>query len=115
MHFEQQCGAAINSQRQGDLAMKKFSQIAMVGALAFAFAGTAMAQSGGGGSKTDTSKPAVSPKEPKPHLPHFKHKKAASGVGGTTLHQEDKASHLKGASAAAAASALGTNDKGQPQ
>ena len=97
--------------------MKKFSQIAMVGALAFAFAGTAMAQGagGGGGSKTDESKPAVSPKEPKPHLPHFKHKKAASGVGGTTLHQEDKASHLKGASAAAAASAMGTNDKGQPQ
>ena len=30
--------------------MKKFSQIAMVGALAFAFAGTAMAQAGGGGS-----------------------------------------------------------------
>jgi len=29
--------------------------------------------------------------------------------------QQDKASHLKGASAAAAASAMGTNDKGQPQ
>ncbi len=89
--------------------MKKFSQIAMVGALAFAFAGTAMAQGagGGGGSKTDESKHAVSPKELKPHLPHFKHKKAASGVHGTTLHQEDKASHLKGASAAAATSALG--------
>jgi len=96
--------------------MTKFSQIAMVGALAFAFAGTAMAQSGGGGSKTDTSKPAVSPTEPKPHLPHFKHhKKAASEAGGTTLHKQDKASHLKGASAAAAASAMGTNDKGQPQ
>jgi hypothetical protein len=96
--------------------MKKFSQIAMIGALAFAFAGAAMAQSGGGGSKTDESKPAVSPKEPKPHLPHFKHhKKAASETGGTTLHQQDKASHLKGASAAAAASALGTNDKGAPQ
>jgi hypothetical protein len=40
------------------------------------------------------------------------HKK---GMGGTTLHKQDKASHLKGASAAAAASALGTNDKGQPQ
>jgi hypothetical protein len=97
--------------------MKKFSQIAMVGAIAFAFAGAAMAQgAGGGGPKTDESKPAVSPKEPKPHLPHFKHhKKAASETGGTTLHQQDKASHLKGASAAAAASALGTNDKGQPQ
>ena len=44
--------------------------------------------------------------------PHVKHKK---GSGGTTLHQEDKASHLKGASAAKAASALGTNDKGAPQ
>jgi hypothetical protein len=92
--------------------MKKFSQIAMVGAIAFAFAGAAMAQ--GGGSKTDESKPAVSPKQPKPHLPHH-HKKAASETGGTTLHQQDKASHLKGASAAAAASALGTNDKGAPQ
>jgi hypothetical protein len=44
--------------------------------------------------------------------PHVKHKK---GTGGTTLHQENKAAHLKGASAAKAASALGTNDKGQPQ
>jgi hypothetical protein len=35
-------------------------------------------------------------------------------TGGTTLHKKDKAAHLKGASAAAAASALGTNDKGQP-
>ncbi|SAL36509.1 hypothetical protein AWB64_03702 [Caballeronia sordidicola] len=96
--------------------MKKFSQIALVGALAFAFAGAAMAQGagGGGGSKTDVSKPPVSPKEPKPHLPH-RHKKAASDAGGTTLHQQDKASHLKGASAAAAASAMGTNDKGAPQ
>jgi hypothetical protein len=97
--------------------MKKFSQIALVGALAFAFAGAAMAQGagGGGGSKTDESKPPVSPVEPKPHLPHLKHhKKAASEAGGTTLHKQDKASHLKGASAAAAASALGTNDKGAP-
>ncbi len=34
--------------------------------------------------------------------------------GGTTLHKKDKASHLRGASAAAAASAMGTNDKGAP-
>jgi hypothetical protein len=94
--------------------MKKFSQIALVGALAIAFAGAAMAQ--GGGSKTDESKPPVSPTEPKPHLPHLKHhKKAASEAGGTTLHKQDKASHMKGASAAAAASAMGTNDKGAPQ
>ncbi len=37
------------------------------------------------------------------------------GMHGTTLHKQDKASHLRGASAAAAASALGTNDKGAPQ
>jgi hypothetical protein len=39
------------------------------------------------------------------------HKK---GMGGTTLHQQDKKSRLHGASAAAAASAMGTNDKGAP-
>lgn len=32
---------------------------------------------------------------------------------GTTLHQQNKATKLHGASAARAASALGTNDKGQ--
>jgi hypothetical protein len=31
------------------------------------------------------------------------------------MHQQNKAHKLKGASAAAAASSLGTNDKGQPQ
>jgi hypothetical protein len=94
--------------------MKKVSQFALIGALAVAFAGSAMAQSGGGGGpKTDESKPAVSPKEPV-HLPHLHHKKKTT-TGGTTLHQQDKASRLKGASAAKAASALGTNDKGQPQ
>jgi hypothetical protein len=104
--------ATIYNQRS--VAMKKVSQIALIGALACAFAGSAMAQAGGGGGpKTDESKPAVSPKEPV-HLPHLKHHKK-SGTGGTTLHKEDKASHLKGASAANAASALGTNDKGQPQ
>ena len=34
--------------------------------------------------------------------------------GGTTLHRTNKALYLRGASAAGAASALGTNDKGQP-
>lgn len=34
---------------------------------------------------------------------------------GTTMHQKNKAMKLHGASAAAAASAMGTNDKGQPQ
>ena len=40
---------------------------------------------------------------------------AAQKSKGTTLHQQNKAHKLKGASAAAAASALGTNDKGAPQ
>jgi hypothetical protein len=94
--------------------MKMFSKFALIGALAVAFAGSAMAQGAGGGSKTDDSKPPVSPKEPV-HLPHFKHHKKSTGTGGTTLHQEDKAAHLKGASAEKAAAAMGTNDKGQPQ
>jgi hypothetical protein len=98
---------------QGEWHMKMFSKFALIGALAVAFAGSAMAQGAGGGSKTDNSKPAVSPKEPV-HLPHLKHH-AKSGTGGTTLHQEDKAAHLKGASAEKAAEAMGTNDKGQPQ
>ncbi len=33
--------------------------------------------------------------------------------GGTTLHKKNKVTRLRGASAAAAASAMGTNDKGQ--
>jgi hypothetical protein len=37
------------------------------------------------------------------------------GSHGTTLHKQNKATHLRGASAAAAASAMGTNDKGSPQ
>jgi hypothetical protein len=45
---------------------------------------------------------------------------AASGAmakpsKGTTLHQQNKAHKQKGAAAAAAASSLGTNDKGAPQ
>jgi hypothetical protein len=37
------------------------------------------------------------------------------GSHGTTLHKQNKAMHARGASAAAAASAMGTNDKGSPQ
>ncbi len=91
--------------------MKKFSQVALAGAVALAFAGSAMAQGAGGGSKEG------GPVSPDDHaasaVHHFHHKHMKSK--GTTLHQEDKAAHLKGASAAKAASAMGTNDKGQPQ
>src|ERR1700722_13961343 len=81
---------------QGNSSMKMFSQVALISALAFTFAGSAMAQSDRGAA-ADSAASAVK----KPH--HHK---------GTTLHQQDKASHLKGASAAAAASSLGTDDKG---
>ncbi len=64
--------------------------MALIGALALAFSTTAFAQAASDAGATTTKKSK-----------------------GATLHQQ-KAHKLKGASAAAAASALGTNDKGQP-
>ncbi|WP_277185600.1 hypothetical protein [Caballeronia sp. BR00000012568055] len=67
-------------------------KMALIGALAFAFSTAAFAQAASDTGATMTKKQK-----------------------GTNLHQQNKAHKLKGASAAAAASALGTNDKGQPQ
>lgn len=92
--------------------MKRSNRFAVVGMLAFALSVPAFAQSGGGGSASEGGKPQGPDSGMAASGPHVKHKK---GTGGTTLHQENKAAHLKGASAAKAASALGTNDKGQPQ
>jgi hypothetical protein len=78
--------------------MKHRKKIALAGALALALSGPILAQT------TDSDNMAAS---------------GAMGTqhqlgGGTTLHKQDKATHARGASAARAASALGTNDKGQP-
>jgi hypothetical protein len=83
---------------------KKF---ALISALAFAMAGSAMAQSTGGSTGTAASTDGSMAASGAMGM----HKKTTHG---TTLHQQDKASHLRGASAAAAASAMGTNDKGAP-
>ncbi|KIG04261.1 hypothetical protein [Caballeronia concitans] len=76
----------------------KTKKTALIGALALAFSATAFAQ-----AASDTAGMAAPASGA-----HAKSK-------GTTLHQQNKAHKLKGASAAAAASSLGTNDKGQPQ
>ncbi|SAL38442.1 hypothetical protein [Caballeronia telluris] len=92
--------------------MKQTNKLAVVGMLAFALSAPVFAQGAGGGSNSDGGKAEGPDSGMAASGPHVKHKK---GTGGTTLHQENKAAHLKGASAAKAASALGTNDKGQPQ
>lgn len=74
----------------------KTKKMALIGALALAFTTTAFAQAA---SDAGAMSPNTTAKKQK----------------GTNLHQQNKAHKLKGASAAAAASALGTNDKGQPQ
>jgi hypothetical protein len=75
----------------------KTKKMALIGALALAFSTGAFAQAAS--DATGTADAGTHAKKPK----------------GTYLHQQDKAHKLKGASAAAAASSLGTNDKGQPQ
>jgi hypothetical protein len=97
-------------------------KLAFVGALALALSGPVMAQAGGGSAGGPTAGAGSS--EVGGHgaatAAPTEGGVAASGTmgkkrsHGTTLHQQDKASHLRGASAAAAASALGTNDKGAP-
>jgi hypothetical protein len=98
--------------QQKEISMKNTKKFALIGALAAACALPAFAQNAGGaaggGQSNGTNAAADSTN-------------MASGAmtkpssKGTTLHQQNKAHKQKGASAAAAASALGTNDKGQPQ
>lgn len=102
--------------------MNNTKKLAFLGALALAFSGSVMAQAGGGSAGGPTAGAGSS--EVGGHgaatAAPTEGGMAASGtmgkkrMHGTTLHQQDKASHLRGASAAAAASALGTNDKGAP-
>ncbi|SAK49951.1 hypothetical protein AWB79_01503 [Caballeronia hypogeia] len=72
----------------------KTKKMALIGALALAFSTTAFAQAASDAAASGAQ---------------------ATKQKGTYLHQQNKAHKQKGASAAAAASALGTNDKGQPQ
>jgi ABC-type sugar transport system substrate-binding protein len=74
----------------------KTKKMALIGALALAFSTAAFAQAASDAAGTEAGTTAKKPK-------------------GTYLHQQNKAHKQKGASAAAAASSLGTNDKGQPQ
>ncbi|MDR5854010.1 hypothetical protein P9239_14010 [Caballeronia sp. LZ062] len=73
----------------------KTKKMALVGALALAFSTAAFAQASDSAATTDAAS-------------------STHGKKGTYLHQQNKSHKLKGASAAAAASSLGTNDKGQP-
>ncbi|OTP78556.1 hypothetical protein PAMC26510_07245 [Caballeronia sordidicola] len=102
------------------MTMKTTKKFALLGALAFALAGPAMAQSGGGAAGAggagggNSGGPNAAPGDPTTAAPDGTMKMHKKGMGGTTLHQQDKKSRLHGASAAAAASAMGTNDKGAP-
>jgi hypothetical protein len=86
--------------KEKEISMKSTKKLALIGALTLAFTAPAFAQTAGGGQSTGASGTPDA---------------AAKPAKGTTLHQQNKAHKLHGASAAAAASALGTNDKGQPQ
>jgi hypothetical protein len=91
--------------------MNNTRKFALLGALAFALSGQVMAQAGGGGSAGGGASNGPSGTDAMGASGSMgTHKKSH----GTTLHQQDKASHLRGAKAATAASALGTNDKGAP-
>jgi len=91
--------------------MKSTKKFALIGAMTIAFTASAFAQNAGGGNSGGASNgPSAAPDS----------MNAASGAmakpsKGTTLHQQNKAHKQKGAAAAAAASSLGTNDKGAPQ
>jgi len=91
--------------------MKSTKKFALIGAMTIAFTASAFAQNAGGGKSGGASNgPSAAPDS----------MNAASGAmakpsKGTTLHQQNKAHKQKGAAAAAAASSLGTNDKGAPQ
>lgn len=95
--------------------MNNTRKLALLGAIAFALSGQVMAQAGGGAGAAGGAGGGAS------NGPSGTDAMGASGAmgthkksHGTTLHEQDKASHLKGAKAANAASALGTNDKGAP-
>lgn len=87
--------------------MKSTKKMALIGALTLVFTAPAFAQTAGGGQSNGPSGT--------PDAMGMASGTTAKPAKGTTLHQQNKAHKLKGASAAAAASALGTNDKGQPQ
>jgi hypothetical protein len=105
--------------------MNQTKKFALLGALALVFSGPVLAQSAGGSSGGPTAGAGAS--EVGGHAgataaPTEGGMAASGSMGmskkgthGTTLHKQNKAVHLRGASAAAAASALGTNDKGSPQ
>ncbi|WP_244813944.1 hypothetical protein [Caballeronia sp. Lep1P3] len=76
----------------------KTKKMALIGALALAFSTTAFAQAASDAAGTDAGTSTGTQAKKK----------------GTYLHQQNKSHKVKGASAAAAASSLGTNDKGQP-
>jgi hypothetical protein len=103
-----------------EMTMNNTKKFALLGALAFALAGSAMAQSGGGAAGAggagggNSGGPNAAPGEPAMAASDGTMGMHKKGTHGTTLHQQDKKSHLHGASAAAAASAMGTNDKGAP-
>lgn len=94
--------------------MNNIKKFALLGALAFALSGPVMAQAGGmgGGSSGGHGAATAAPTGGGTAASGAMGEK---GMHGTTLHKQDKASHARGASAAAAASAMGTNDKGAPQ
>ena len=105
--------------------MNQTKKFALLGALALALSGPVLAQSAGGSSGGPTAGAGAS--EVGGHAgatasPTEGGMAASGSMGmskksshGTTLHKQNKATHLRGASAAAAASAMGTNDKGSPQ
>jgi hypothetical protein len=105
--------------------MIQTKKLALLGALALALSGPVLAQSAGGSSGGPTAGAGAS--EVGGHsgattTPTEGGMPASGSMGmskkgthGTTLHKQDKATHARGASAAAAASAMGTNDKGAPQ
>ena len=103
--------------------MNQSKKFALLGALALVLSGPVVAQSAGGSSGGPTAGAGAS--EVGGHAgataaPTEGGMAASGSMGkkgshGTTLHKQNKATHLRGASAAAAASAMGTNDKGSPQ
>ncbi|CAN7156449.1 hypothetical protein LJR029_000148 [Caballeronia sp. LjRoot29] len=104
--------------------MNQTKKFALLGALCLVLSGPVLAQSAGGSSGGPTTGAGAS--EVGGHAgatagPTEGGMAASGSMGmskgahGTTLHKQNKAAHLRGASAAAAASALGTNDKGSPQ
>jgi hypothetical protein len=103
--------------------MNQTKKFAMLGALSLVLSGPVLAQSAGGSSGGPTAGAGASEvgghagatAGPTEGGVAASGSMSNKGSHGTTLHKQNKAAHLRGASAAAAASALGTNDKGSPQ